>query len=72
VVLAAVDGEEVRLTGTDPHDPLLKHRFIAFPSQDESEVDPTYHLSILGAESWYDMEVVPDHERPGWDGEGDW
>lgn len=65
VLVPVATGGYERLTGTNPQDPLLRQRFIAFPARDVGDVYPDAILDRLGADDWYDMELVDDGERPG-------
>ena len=66
-----VPGEEggtyQRLSGTDPNDPLLNERFLAFPTSDCARAERMAEevMGRLGLYEWYDDPVVDDGWRPG-------
>ena len=70
-----VPGEEGgtyhRLSGTDPNDPLLDKRFLAFPTSDCARAEDMAEevMGRLGLDDWYGDPIVDDGWRPG-DGGG--
>ena len=66
-----VPGEEGgtyrRLSGTDPNDPLLDERFLAFPTSDCARAERMAEevMGELGLDDWYGMTIVDDGWRPG-------
>lgn len=71
-----VPGEEGgtyhRLSGTDPNDPLLNERFLAFPTSDCARAERMAEevMGELGLDDWYGDPIVDDGWRPG--GGGGW
>lgn len=59
-------GTYQRLSGTDPNDPLLNERFLAFPTSDCERAERMAEevMGELGLDDWYGT-VVDDGWRPG-------
>lgn len=56
-----------RLLGTDPEDPLLDERFLAFPTSDRHHAEAMAEelMGELGLDDWYGLTIVDDGWRPG-------
>jgi len=66
LVPAEEGGNYHRLSGTDPNDPLLDERFLAFPTSDCTRAERMADevMGELGLDDWYGT-VVDDGWRPG-------
>ena len=72
LVPADEGGTYHRLSGTDPNDPLLDERFLAFPTSDCARAEDMVEevMGRLGLDDWYGDPIVDDGWRPG--GGGGW
>lgn len=67
VLVPGEGGTYHRLSGTDPNDPLLDERFLAFPTSDCARAERMAEEVVgeLGLSDWYGVAVVDDGWRPG-------
>jgi hypothetical protein len=72
LVPADEGGTYHRLSGTDPNDPLLDERFLAFPTSDCARAERMAEevMGRLGLDDWYVDPIVDDRWQPG--GGGYW
>jgi hypothetical protein len=67
VLVPGEGGTYHRLSGTDPNDPLLDERFLAFPTSDCARAERMAEevMGELDLDDWYGVAVVDDGWRPG-------